>query len=233
VPGGDHRTARPPLGQTATRTRATTIGIEPADAEATVRSKQISADDVRAAEDAARRMTATFATATLVVRGSTIVEFDRTKRLRQRVKDLGAELRLLRWEQRVGRLAVVLIRRPPLPRRGQSVETGTVARSYPFSSRHAGARVLRLCRGLSRSRRVATMHSCPRCSSSDLSRDGHDQRGRPIHVCGACGRHATADSTSLCQVIASRVTSSCSPFGTTCSLALRPNASLASWPTVA
>jgi len=41
------------------------------------------------------------------------------------------------------------------------------------------------------------MRSCPRCSSSNLSRDGHDQHGRPIHVCGACGRHATAGSTSL------------------------------------
>jgi transposase-like protein len=41
------------------------------------------------------------------------------------------------------------------------------------------------------------MRSCPRCSSSSLTRDGHDQRGRSIHLCGACGRHATADSTSL------------------------------------
>jgi IS6 family transposase len=48
-----------------------------------------------------------------------------------------------------------------------------------------------------RSRRVATMRSCPRCSSADLTRDGHDQRGRPIHACAGCGRHATAESTSL------------------------------------
>jgi transposase, IS6 family len=41
------------------------------------------------------------------------------------------------------------------------------------------------------------MRSCPSCSSSNLTRDGHDQRGRPIHACGACGRHATAESTSL------------------------------------
>ncbi|MCA1647266.1 MAG: hypothetical protein LC797_18025 [Chloroflexi bacterium] len=58
----------------------------------------------------------------------------RTKRLRQRVKDLGAELRLLRWEQRVGWLAVLPVRRKPLPRRGLPVETGTVARTYPFSA---------------------------------------------------------------------------------------------------
>src|SRR5205823_6651090 len=47
-------------------------------------------------------------TVTLVVRAfdRTILE-RRTKRLRQRVKDLGAEVRLLRWEQRAGWLAVV------------------------------------------------------------------------------------------------------------------------------
>jgi hypothetical protein len=58
----------------------------------------------------------------------------RTKRLRQRVKDLGAELRLLRWEQRAGWLAVAPLRRRPLARRGLPVETGTVARTYPFSA---------------------------------------------------------------------------------------------------
>jgi hypothetical protein len=58
----------------------------------------------------------------------------RTRRLRQRVKDLGGELRLLRWEQRAGWLSVVPIRRRPLPRRGLPVETGTVARTYPFSA---------------------------------------------------------------------------------------------------
>jgi IS6 family transposase len=41
------------------------------------------------------------------------------------------------------------------------------------------------------------MRSCPRCSSSNLTRDGHDQRGRRIHACGACGRHARVESASL------------------------------------
>src|SRR5258708_3952070 len=41
------------------------------------------------------------------------------------------------------------------------------------------------------------MSSCPRCSSSDLTRDGHDERGRVIYACAGCGRHATAESTSL------------------------------------
>jgi hypothetical protein len=55
-------------------------------------------------------------TATLVVRGAPIVGLERrTKRPGQRVKDLGAELRLLRWEQRVGWLAVVPFRRPASP----------------------------------------------------------------------------------------------------------------------
>jgi type IV secretory pathway VirB4 component len=72
---------------------------------------------------------------TVVMHASDNVTLERrTKRLRQRVKDLGAELRLLRWEQRAGWLAVVPPRRPPLSRRGQPVETGTVARTYPFSA---------------------------------------------------------------------------------------------------
>ena len=41
------------------------------------------------------------------------------------------------------------------------------------------------------------MPVCPYCSSSDLTRDGHDQRGRVIRACRACGRHATSESTSL------------------------------------
>jgi len=74
-------------------------------------------------------------TVTLVVRAfdRTVLE-RRTKRLRQRVKDLGTEVRLLRWEQRAGWLAVVPLRRPPPPRRGLPVETGTVARTYPWSA---------------------------------------------------------------------------------------------------
>jgi hypothetical protein len=50
------------------------------------------------------------------------------------VKDLGAELRLLRWEQRAGWLGVAPLRRPRRTHRGQPVETGTVARTYPFSA---------------------------------------------------------------------------------------------------
>src|ERR1051325_9966906 len=41
------------------------------------------------------------------------------------------------------------------------------------------------------------MPACPYCSSSDLIRDGYDQRGRAVRACRACGRHATNESTSL------------------------------------
>jgi len=41
------------------------------------------------------------------------------------------------------------------------------------------------------------MSSCPRCSSSDLTRDGHDAHGRVVYACAGCGRHATAESVSL------------------------------------
>jgi hypothetical protein len=58
----------------------------------------------------------------------------RTRRLQQRCKDLGAHIRLLKWEQREGWLAVLPVRRKPLERRGLAVETGTVARTYPFSA---------------------------------------------------------------------------------------------------
>jgi hypothetical protein len=74
-------------------------------------------------------------TCTVVVRAPYRATLERrTKRLRQRVKDMGAEVRLLRWEQRAGWLAVVPLRRPSLPRRGHAVETGTVARTYPWSA---------------------------------------------------------------------------------------------------
>ncbi|MBV9172813.1 MAG: hypothetical protein JOZ81_22315 [Chloroflexi bacterium] len=74
-------------------------------------------------------------TVTILVRAFTDKELERrTKRIRQRAKDIGAQLRLLRWEQRAGWLAVLPVRRNPLDGRGVPVETGTVARTYPFSA---------------------------------------------------------------------------------------------------
>jgi len=74
-------------------------------------------------------------TLTIVVRAETKKALDRqTKRLKQRARDLGIGLRIFRWEMRGGWLAVLPIRRKPMPRRGLPVETGTVARTYPHSS---------------------------------------------------------------------------------------------------
>src|SRR5712691_9940502 len=41
------------------------------------------------------------------------------------------------------------------------------------------------------------MYSCLRCSSADVTRDGHDERGRVVYACAGCGRHATAEPASL------------------------------------
>src|SRR6202163_3610075 len=41
------------------------------------------------------------------------------------------------------------------------------------------------------------MPACPYCSSSNVTRDGRNQRGRAVHACRACGRHATNESTIL------------------------------------
>jgi transposase-like protein len=41
------------------------------------------------------------------------------------------------------------------------------------------------------------MSSCLRCSSSNLTHDGRDERGRVVFACGDCGRHATIESGSL------------------------------------
>src|SRR5216683_7577200 len=41
------------------------------------------------------------------------------------------------------------------------------------------------------------MPACIYCSSSEMTRDGHNQRGRAVYACRACGRHATSESASL------------------------------------
>lgn len=58
----------------------------------------------------------------------------RSKRLLQRCKELGAKPRLLRWEQRAGYLAGLSACHARPGGRGVMVETGTVARTYAFSA---------------------------------------------------------------------------------------------------
>lgn len=74
-------------------------------------------------------------TCTLQVRGTDRRTLEkRTKRLLQKCKELGAKPRLLRWEQRAGYLAALPAGCPAPKGRGLPVETGTVARTYPFSA---------------------------------------------------------------------------------------------------
>lgn len=58
----------------------------------------------------------------------------RTTRLLQKCKELGAKPRLLRWEQRAGYLAGLPCAHSTPKGRGLAIETGSVARTYPFSA---------------------------------------------------------------------------------------------------
>lgn len=74
-------------------------------------------------------------TVNVVVRAADRATLERrSRRLRQRARDLGATLRPLTWEQRDGWLAVLPVRRKPMSRRGLMLETGSVARTYPWSA---------------------------------------------------------------------------------------------------
>jgi hypothetical protein len=74
-------------------------------------------------------------TVTCALRTGDLVTLNRsTQRLKQRMRDLGAVVRPLRWEQREGWLAVAPIRREPSTARGLNLETGSIARTYPFSA---------------------------------------------------------------------------------------------------
>src|SRR6266568_2304286 len=94
-------------------------------------------------------------------------------------------------------MAIACASSGPIPIGRTRSPSRSLSRSNGAELGGAIPRVLRRWRGVSRPRRVATMLSCPRCSSSNLTRDSRDQRGRPIYACGACGRHATAESSSL------------------------------------
>lgn len=71
---------------------------------------------------------------TFVVRGDAREELlDNARQLEQRVKHIGGQAKLLRWEQMAGVRQVVPVRPPPLPQRDHLVETGTLARATPLA----------------------------------------------------------------------------------------------------
>ena len=63
------------------------------------------------------------------------------------VRDLGAELRLLRWEQRAGWLAILPVRRRP-PARNQNVPSDLLAQSQTsrFFNQYCPGQTMWLCR---------------------------------------------------------------------------------------
>jgi transposase-like protein len=61
----------------------------------------------------------------------------------------------------------------------------------------AASAVLRRWRGVSGSGRLRRCRSAPTVPSSDLTRDGHNQRGRVVRACRTSGRHATSESTRV------------------------------------
>jgi len=58
---------------------------------------------------------------------------DRAERIEQRVRSTGARLNILRWEQAAGLLQSDPTRTRPLRGRTHLIETGTLARTYPWS----------------------------------------------------------------------------------------------------
>lgn len=69
---------------------------------------------------------------TVLVRGTTQQDVrDRSRRVEDRVKGTGARLNLLRWEQAAGLQQLDPARTKPL--RSHLIETGTLARTYPWS----------------------------------------------------------------------------------------------------
>jgi hypothetical protein len=82
-----------------------------------------------------RRTVAPFEVAmTVIVRGATVQTVrDRGQRIVERARSVGARLNLLRWEQVAGLLQADPTQASSLPRRSHLIETGTLARTYPWS----------------------------------------------------------------------------------------------------
>jgi hypothetical protein len=82
-----------------------------------------------------RRHVAPFEVAvTVIVRGNSRQDVrDRAKKTERRVRNLGGKLHLLRWEQAAGLRQMDPTVSTPLGRRTHLIETGTLARTYPWS----------------------------------------------------------------------------------------------------
>lgn len=96
----------------------------------------VALEQLQALHDALeRRRVAPFEVAmTVLVRGSSRTDVrERSRRIVQRARGLGAKLSVLRWEQAAGlqQLDPATVR--PMSRRAHLIETGTLARTYPWS----------------------------------------------------------------------------------------------------
>ncbi|MCA1648370.1 MAG: hypothetical protein LC797_23895 [Chloroflexi bacterium] len=148
-------------------------------------------------------------TCTVVIRATDRGTLERrTKRLRQRVQDLGAELRLLRWEQRASWLAVLPVRRRPLPRRGLPVETGTVARTYPFS---AGTLAIEggVPFGVAAASPVTFTTAAPRNKNRHMCWYGTSGAGKGYSLC--CCSHASVSPMGCASTASTRTSSRSTP----------------------
>lgn len=71
---------------------------------------------------------------TIIVRGTSQADVrERSKSVVELAHSTGARLKILRWEQAAGLLQLDPVRTKPLARRTQLTETGTLARTYPWS----------------------------------------------------------------------------------------------------
>lgn len=108
------------------RLQSSTLSIE----------RQVALEQLHGLRDAfERRRVAPFEVAiTVLVRGNTQQDVrDRSRRVEDRVNGTGARLNLLRWEQAAGLQQLDPARTKPLWGRTHLIETGTLARTYPWS----------------------------------------------------------------------------------------------------
>ncbi|MBV8943216.1 MAG: hypothetical protein JO352_03650 [Chloroflexi bacterium] len=100
------------------------------------RKRLIALEQLNALYDAIeRRRVAPFEVAvTVLVRGNSRQDLrNRGKKIERRVKSMGGKLHLLRWEQAAGLHQLDPSTTKPMSRRTHLIETGTLARTYPWS----------------------------------------------------------------------------------------------------